>query len=736
MAIQKVQITIANVNDGIVTGNQPTSPVNGELWLDSSVTPYPMLKEWNGTQWNNIGEMDATLSTSLNTINTQLNNMTDDGKLDFNERQQIKNDISNIIGYVITDATTTLPTTTTLDNSGSGSFYQVRKFAKNAGVSTSHADYVNVLTTYNALATYLQTLTPRPWDAGQVNKATVVTIDPTAFRQKFINYYSAEDVLRTTTSAQLQANVTNINIGGRNILLNTGLTTGDATNFALSNMITVDKSFLDGKYNSFEYNITGLSADVWSNANPTTVPCKAGDIFSASADVYIPTGSGIDSGTPTLEMQFFDSGGARISFPNQPTSIASLSTLDKWQTLYMENIVAPANTATVNARVWLQRNGHIWVAKLKLENGTKHTAWSPAPEDADGQISNIDSRLSLAETSIQPDVISATVISTDSFDQAISGKADSSDLGSYATQQDVTDAKNSANGYTDTAIKNQDFSDFVQSSTFTDTINSMNASFTKGGGVNLAKNSVGFAGTDMWTVSGAVNTVINDELTALGFLSGFQDNANTSGSLTQTIYTQIGQYYTISFYMRKDTDNATNGDLGINIYDATNTNLHFVGLAGGAGKTTGYTQYSYTFLANTATHNIVLTWGSATTGVITGVMVNIGVNALQWTMATGELYNANVKFDMNGITVSQTLNGIEQGRTVMTPTKFAGYYDVNNDGQIDEADGSPDEVFRVDKDEFVMKKATVTSEITMGNMKVVQIASGAINGWAFVKYTT
>jgi hypothetical protein len=111
MAIQKVQITLANVNDGIVTGNQPTSPVNGELWLDSSVTPYPMLKEWNGTQWNNIGEMDATLSTSLNTINTQLNNMTDDGKLDFNERQQIKNDISNIIGYVITDATTTLPTT-------------------------------------------------------------------------------------------------------------------------------------------------------------------------------------------------------------------------------------------------------------------------------------------------------------------------------------------------------------------------------------------------------------------------------------------------------------------------------------------------------------------------------------------------------------------------------------------------------------------------------------------------
>ena len=67
----------------------------------------------------------------------------------------------------------------------------------------------------------------------------------------------------------------------------------------------------------------------------------------------------------------------------------------------------------------------------------------------------------------------------------------------------------------------------------------------------------------------------------------------------------------------------------------------------------------------------------------------------------------------------------------MTPEKFAGYYDTNGDGVVDETKGSVDEVFRMDQDEFVMKKANVKQEIAMGGIKIV-LVSGTYNGWAFV----
>jgi hypothetical protein len=116
-------------------------------------------------------------------------------------------------------------------------------------------------------------------------------------------------------------------------------------------------------------------------------------------------------------------------------------------------------------------------------------------------------------------------------------------------------------------------------------------------------------------------------------------------------------------------------------------------------------------------------------------MMNLGTNAFQWTMVNGELYNTNVGFDLNGIRVSQMTNGKESARTVMTPTKFAGYYDVNGDGVIDVGTGSLDEVFRMDKDEFVMKKAVVREVMTLGKVKIIMVDGGGNTGIAFVPNT-
>ncbi|AYP68602.1 carbohydrate binding domain protein [Exiguobacterium phage vB_EalM-132] len=113
----------------------------------------------------------------------------------------------------------------------------------------------------------------------------------------------------------------------------------------------------------------------------------------------------------------------------------------------------------------------------------------------------------------------------------------------------------------------------------------------------------------------------------------------------------------------------------------------------------------------------------------TGAMLNVGDVAYQWQQNTRESHNATIRQDITGIKVfKNNADGTIESMTAMTPDKFAGYYDTNQDGIIDTNKDSVDEVFRMDKDEFLMKKAVVKDEITMGNIKIVNTPTG----WAIV----
>src|SRR5690606_37918328 len=142
----------------------PPHPNVGTLWIDESQTP-PMLKKWNGEQWIDVGELDPNLSVIIEDITETLGNMASDNIINFQERQIIKDKLTEIVGFVISDSTSTLPTVATLDNSGKGGFYSVRKSALNAGLSSSDSRYTNVATQYNNLKSYLESMAPiKPWD--------------------------------------------------------------------------------------------------------------------------------------------------------------------------------------------------------------------------------------------------------------------------------------------------------------------------------------------------------------------------------------------------------------------------------------------------------------------------------------------------------------------------------------------------------------------------------------------
>lgn len=270
-----------------------------------------------------------------------------------------------------------------------------------------------------------------------------------------------------------------------------------------------------------------------------------------------------------------------------------------------------------------------------------------------------------------------------------------------------------------------DFSPYATKSEVSQTANDLTVKFSSGGGVNLLKNSVGYSGTDFWTVLaglGTVTTTQTPELEEKGAGSAFIIKDRT---IRQTITVAPNQTYTVSTIVKKGGAGA--GEFTIRDGETSIVKTLEDGV-----------EYNYVKLSTSITPvgnqlTVELHGDDETDGVwFTSTMANVGEVPLQWQHSAGEIYNRSIQMDMNGLRVLQIQDGRVISNTLMTPEKFAGYYDVDGDGVIDETNNSPDEVFRMDKDEFVMKKATVKEEITMDTMKIINVNESNKKGWAFV----
>jgi len=56
--IAQAQFTIVDINDPIQQGAAPSAPVEGMLWLDTSLNP-PVLKRWSGSEWQILNEVEV-----------------------------------------------------------------------------------------------------------------------------------------------------------------------------------------------------------------------------------------------------------------------------------------------------------------------------------------------------------------------------------------------------------------------------------------------------------------------------------------------------------------------------------------------------------------------------------------------------------------------------------------------------------------------------------------------------
>jgi len=339
------------------------------------------------------GEADSKLSGKVD--NSTYNNKVAQIELDIDGITQEVSDISNDLGTTKQNVSTVTQKANSIEQSVSSLSDTVDEQGRTISSQGTSITQLNSSIALKAEASNVYTKTEAD------NKVSTA-----------VNNAKAEIKVTTDGISQSVSNVdskiNNMQIGAGNILRNTAIKK-DASYFSLGAGVTRDTSFLNKGLNTFKYDVSGLTGDAWRSANPTLIEAKEGEVFSASAEVYIPTGHGIDGSAPTLEMQFYKADGTRISALATATSKPNLSKLDQWQKVTTENITAPAGTVKANARVWLQRNGKLWVSHLMMVRGTRVTDWSPSFLDTDAQFDSVNQSISNVDQ--KADSISQTVSS-------------------------------------------------------------------------------------------------------------------------------------------------------------------------------------------------------------------------------------------------------------------------------------------------------------------------------------
>lgn len=411
-------ITLLDLNDALISGSAPSNPTTGILWIDSSVKPN-VLKMWDGKSWVvqslDLASLDKDANDKIENATTTLSNLADDSKIDITERSYVKDKLANIIGSVLPDTANTLPVATALDSGGKGEFYSVRKQATNIGIPTSDTNYVAVATQYTNLKTYLEALTPiDAWDTSIGNKDKVIPINPTVWRDTWLKYYQAIDVLSEAIQAKAKNNVDEQTAGGSNMLKNTA-------DF-IANRLWGDNGQGGGvPDSSILYNgkrTLRVPMPQGVKYLEPNIPLKRNTYYTYSAMVY---GSATGNGTTITPLHFWahtakDTTGQMVEIIKYDQSFLS----KQWKRLYVTFLTPKDKDLYFSPYIFNgMASGTLNVIEMALQEGSIVTGWTENPDEVREKIEKIQTDLRL--TSPLP-----TTITLDSNGiTANTGKSDS-----------------------------------------------------------------------------------------------------------------------------------------------------------------------------------------------------------------------------------------------------------------------------------------------------------------------
>ena len=351
------------------------------------------------------------------------------------------------------------------------------------------------------------------------------------------------------------------------------------------------------------------------------------------------------------------------------------------------------------------------VCSFKLETGNRATDWTPAPEDVDNEVekrATIED-LNTTKADLQRQINNAQLL-IDSLNAMIqtlvvgeNGESlmEQTDTGWVFRLKPTLDAIAQVQNNVDSTI------DGVQNS----------------GGNNLIRNSVMFAYNangepNDWIVTTGGTLTISSSVESLanGAISGNIFTLNDK-TVKQLVRVTPGNSYTFTTRIKKDTT----GTCYAKIYNTIDE--YIIELDNGEGAF--YEEFALQNLIPSEDYYYVEFYGSNNSNAtFTDNMLSLGEFKTRWQQASGEVMNAQVNIDQNGILIKSSK--YQGDYTVMSPLEFAGYSNVN---------GVQTKVFSLNKDTTEVEKLESRKSIQMAPIKVLPITTGTLQGWAFVPST-
>lgn len=226
-------------------------------------------------------------------------------------------------------------------------------------------------------------------------------------RNKIVYTNPASTVYTTPICDSSWEAVNEIEIGGRNLVLNSGT---EVTN---------------SNYEIRSYWLSPYSSDkVGKNNHPILVE---GDTYTISVKAKIASGINIKKFWAYWSGYILFAEWTPVFDENHiytRTFVAKHTTNDSTVHDQLTFYVAP-NSAT---------RGESTIYWVKIEKGTKATDWTPAPEDIEKDISQIETRITSAEQKITDDAIVSTVRKSTLYKNDLNGKVDSTEIISTINQ--------------------------------------------------------------------------------------------------------------------------------------------------------------------------------------------------------------------------------------------------------------------------------------------------------------
>ena len=240
------------------------------------------------------------------------------------------------------------------------------------------------------------------------------------------------------------------------------------------------------------------------------------------------------------------------------------------------------------------------------------------------------------------------------------------------------------------------------------------------GGANLLYNSVGYA-TDtnqsptVWVKTGTVKANTSAESLTCGAKSGNQIILSPSASISQTVTITPKQALSLSFRVKKGLIGRATIEISTSENDRRTVTL--------------LDQKEYIWEELTITDfkpeltdlTIKLETEANTTISVTDLMLNVGDRTTPWQQANGEIMNANVLIDKDGVTIKNSIYAGDYMK--FTPIEIANYSN---------ASGAERKTFYLNRDITNVQKLKAIDQIEMPPIRIVPISSGNRAGWSFV----